>query len=77
MRNTVAAKNRHVCDLCGGVIEKGETCNKVRDDFMDGMVVYEHRACPGSMADGGKVSRIKAAQRRTGRRFQSEIGKRV
>lgn len=75
MRKTVAARNRHVCDLCGGVIEKGEACYKVMDDFMVGMVVYEHRACPRGVADGGRTSRIKAAQRRAGRRFRRDFGK--
>ncbi|MBR6374087.1 MAG: hypothetical protein IKS20_12985 [Victivallales bacterium] len=69
MRRKVTASRNHICDLCHGLIEKGETCYKDVDDFMPGIVLYEHVTCPGSIRKGEQSAAYKAAARKRGRRM--------
>lgn len=40
------AKHDLICDLCSRRIPKGSRCRIIRDDFMPGIVYFEHLRCP-------------------------------
>lgn len=47
---TINARKTMACNLCGQLIQKGEKCRMVRDDFMQLIVHFEHIRCPGACA---------------------------
>ena len=46
----IVAKRDLTCDLCGLKIPKGSKCRMIRDDFMPGLVYFEHLHCPSAPA---------------------------
>ena len=46
----IVTKHEFVCDLCGHRIPKGSKCRMIRDDFMPGLIYFEHLRCPSAPA---------------------------
>lgn len=46
----IVARRDLICDLCGRRIPKGSKCRMIRDDFMPGLVYFEHLNCPSAPA---------------------------
>lgn len=44
----IVARRDLICDLCGRRIPKGSKCRMIRDDFMPGLVYFEHLRCPSA-----------------------------
>lgn len=44
----IVARRDLICDLCGWRIPKGSKCRMIRDDFMPGLVYFEHLRCPSA-----------------------------
>lgn len=42
----IILKTTQTCDLCGERILRGRRCRMVSDDFMPGLVFFEHLSCP-------------------------------
>ena len=59
----IAASRTLICDLCGQRIHEGSRCRMIRDDFMPGLVYFEHITCPAdpSAADTGSGPNKKTA----------------
>jgi len=46
----IVARRDLTCDLCGHRIPKDSKCRMIRDDFMPGIVYFEHLRCPSAPA---------------------------
>ncbi len=44
----IVARRDLTCDLCGRRIGKGLKCRMIHDDFMPGIVYFEHLNCPSA-----------------------------
>lgn len=46
----IVARRDLSCDLCGRRIVKGQKCRMIHDDFMPGIVYFEHLNCQSAPA---------------------------